>query len=458
MKTIFEKKSDVEGMFIVSILPSDYEPLLHKNLHTYSSKANLKGFRKGHIPIALLKRIYGRQTLYQIALNIALEACKDHQETSNLPLWGEPLLIANNLEKTTNLTYNETIELSFLSALEPPINLNSITQIQQEAFLIKGAQAQTLEDWAKETQFNYAQPTQVEKSVQEFDILCGTLKGENNFQTTFYVNAFTTLGKDNPTFISQEPHTTLTLNLSPEIDYNLYDTYITDSDGNTNDRMTRLLTNLKGKYHFEITQIVRPKLPAFDQTLFKKVFPDQEIPDLEAFKAAILGSMTNHTQKLADQFLLNQIKEAVIQKIPMEIPHEFLKLKTYNAYNITDQELLHTLQQSLEKSFRWQMIKNKLADENEINITKAELLDYIKQLTPTQLSQLSQQADQIKKLQQDTQKYADPNYQVAYHALLENKILHILKTKIQIQQVNKTIEEFDTILAQQQQLDPNFQI
>ena len=58
MKIVFENPDKVNGLMTLTVEEADYKSEVEKTLKDYRRKANVPGFRKGNVPMALIKRQY----------------------------------------------------------------------------------------------------------------------------------------------------------------------------------------------------------------------------------------------------------------------------------------------------------------------------------------------------------------------------------------------------------------
>ena len=64
MNVSFNKNNDaVSGILKLEIVKADYADQLEKDLRSIRQKANVPGFRKGMVPLGLIKKMYGKQAL-----------------------------------------------------------------------------------------------------------------------------------------------------------------------------------------------------------------------------------------------------------------------------------------------------------------------------------------------------------------------------------------------------------
>ena len=74
MNVSFNKNNDaVSGILKLEIVKADYADQLDKDLRSIRQKANVPGFRKGMVPLGLIKKMYGKQALVEVVNKLISE-------------------------------------------------------------------------------------------------------------------------------------------------------------------------------------------------------------------------------------------------------------------------------------------------------------------------------------------------------------------------------------------------
>ena len=63
MDITLDKKGNTEASIKVSLKQDDYQPKVDKKIKEYTKKADVKGFRKGMVPKAVIQKMYGKAIL-----------------------------------------------------------------------------------------------------------------------------------------------------------------------------------------------------------------------------------------------------------------------------------------------------------------------------------------------------------------------------------------------------------
>ena len=91
METTFEKQSPTNGRLKVVIQEIDYKAELDKKIRDYSKKAVIKGFRPGHVPPQLIKKMYGKSLLIDDVINLVSKQVNTYITDNKLKVVGDPI-------------------------------------------------------------------------------------------------------------------------------------------------------------------------------------------------------------------------------------------------------------------------------------------------------------------------------------------------------------------------------
>ena len=74
MNVSFNKNNDaVSGILKLEIVKADYAEQLDKDLRSIRQKANVPGFRKGMVPLGMIKKMFGKQALVEVVNKLISE-------------------------------------------------------------------------------------------------------------------------------------------------------------------------------------------------------------------------------------------------------------------------------------------------------------------------------------------------------------------------------------------------
>ena len=113
----------VSGIVKVEIVKADYAEKVEKGLRNFRQKANVPGFRKGMVPMGMVKKMYGKSILAEEVNKLVGENLYKYIQDNKLNVLGEPL---PNEEKQQPIDFSleGDYEFYFDVALAPEIKLS----------------------------------------------------------------------------------------------------------------------------------------------------------------------------------------------------------------------------------------------------------------------------------------------------------------------------------------------
>ena len=91
MNVSFQNIDKVSGLLTVKLEKADYQEKVDKSLKTFRQKAQIPGFRKGMVPMNLVKKMYGKSVIAEEVNKLLSEKVYDYIKSNNVNMLGEPL-------------------------------------------------------------------------------------------------------------------------------------------------------------------------------------------------------------------------------------------------------------------------------------------------------------------------------------------------------------------------------
>ena len=123
MNVSLNKNNDaVSGILKLEIVKADYAEQMDKELRGIRQKANVPGFRRGMVPLGMIKKMYGKQVMLETINKLVSENLFKYIRENDLHVLGEPM--PNETEqKPLDFDKSEDFEFCFDLALAPEINI-----------------------------------------------------------------------------------------------------------------------------------------------------------------------------------------------------------------------------------------------------------------------------------------------------------------------------------------------
>jgi len=84
------------SLISVELIEKDYSEKVNDILVNYSKTANMPGFRKGHIPLGLVKKQYGKAVIVDEVNKIIQEELRKYLVAEKLDILGSPIPVSND--------------------------------------------------------------------------------------------------------------------------------------------------------------------------------------------------------------------------------------------------------------------------------------------------------------------------------------------------------------------------
>ena len=370
----------VNETIVMTVVHMDYKGQVAKRINEKMPLATVKGFRKGAVPKDLVEKQYGKaikQEEVQKVVDLALER---FLQSERLNLLGTPLPKVNE-----NFDWSaEELVFEYEIGLVPDFTLdleakNDIVKyvVTADDKLIDGQVARI------QKQFGTAIPQEVVAADSD---VTGTFaneeKGINN-ATTIAADLF----KDKATFdlfIGKKVGDVVTVNTKGlfEDDHQLMDVMKVEHDD---------VHGLEVDVTFTIEAINTAELAELNQELFDKLFGAGNVATLDELKAKIKEDAEAQFATQADQKLLADVTDFLIESTKFDLPAEFLKkwLQTVGEKKLSPEEAEVEYARS-EKGLRFQLIEGRAMAQSDIKITFEDLKTFTTKNIRQQMAQFGQ--------------------------------------------------------------------
>ena len=81
----------LNAVITVNIKAADYKDQVEKVLSNYKKNANIPGFRKGHIPMGMVKKQFGKAVLVEEVNKLLQEKLNEYLKKEEIDILGNPL-------------------------------------------------------------------------------------------------------------------------------------------------------------------------------------------------------------------------------------------------------------------------------------------------------------------------------------------------------------------------------
>ena len=386
---ITKQNSDALNAVVkIEIVAEDYQEKVSGLLEDYRKKADIPGFRKGHVPMGMIKKQYGKSIMID-------EVNKLIQASLNKYLTDEKLEILGNPIPRMQEDFNweaEVFSFEFELGLAPQfdVNLNAKKEVTQYNII---ATEELIDKEVENIQARYGteSPTEVATATSNVTGTFVSQEKEIDKKATFSLKDVK--GKINlKKFVGAKSGAVIELKTKGLFtnEYQLESVL-----GIPQEEVVGLDINVT----FTLEATTETVLAELDQELFNKLFPDGSVTTVTAVRAKIKEDAEKQFSQQGDQQLLNAVTEYLVENTKFDLPADFLKkwLATAGEKQLSTEEAAAEYEKS-EKALRYQLIEGKIMKENDIKLDYAELVAYAKGFIRTQMAQFGNMNPEEKEL------------------------------------------------------------
>ncbi|MFL0063232.1 trigger factor [Tenacibaculum maritimum] len=372
----------------VDIVAEDYEAKVAKVLSDYRKNANIPGFRKGHVPMGMVKKQYGKSVMIDEVNKLLQESLNKFLVEEKLDILGNPL---PRIQEDFNWDAGEfSFEFELGLAPEFDVNLKSKKKVTQYNIV---ANEELLDKEVENIQSRYGKMSTKEEVTEEANVTGTFTSEEKEINKKSTVSLKDIKGKTNlKKFVGAKVGDVLTLKTK-----NLFEDEhkLQGALGVAHDDVHGLDITVS----FTIEEITEIALAELNQELFDKLFADGSVKTVTELKEKIKEDAEKQFQQQADQQLLNAVTEHLVEETKFDLPKDFLQkwLQTAGEKQLTEEEATEEYNKS-EKGLRYQLIEGKIMKDNDIKLEYAELVDYAKGFIKAQMAQFGNMNPEEKEL------------------------------------------------------------
>jgi trigger factor len=444
-----ENIDNLNAVLRINVIKSDYEEKVEVLLKDYRKKATIKGFRPGMVPIGLVRKIYGRAVQIDEINKIVTESIQKYITDEKIEILGDPIPAddQDNIDFDTQEEFNFSFELALAPVIE--LSLSKKNKVPYYEIIIDEKMKNDYID-------NYARrygELRSADSVEAKDVVKGIIEAADDYGNAVPEGISidnTSLGIDiiKDDIIKSD---FLGKNIGETVVFDIKKAFPNDNEiagilHITKDEVATTGSN----YRFTINEISRFFPSQINQELFDKVYGEGVVANEEEFIKKVEAEISSSLQRESDFKLLLDLKALALEKTDFELPEEFLKKWLLKVNEKTTKEQISEEFASFRKDLKWQLIRNKVARDNEVKISEEELQKEAENITRQQFQQYGlyyATDEQISKYATETLKREDDAKKIA-DRILEEKVTGILREQVKLENKSVTVDEFNKLFEQ----------
>ena len=440
---------DLRIELAVTLTSDDYTPRVDRALKRHQQQAQMPGFRKGKVPMQLIRRQYGQSVLAEELNQMLSEQLQNHIQENKLNVLGNPIPSektedAGDWNNPGDFTFNYEVGLA------PELSLEFGKSAKFTRHKIKVDKA-AIERQVTDLQRRHGKMTDPDKSEAN-DMLVGAfaqldsdgnvLEGGIASDSTISVE-FVEDKKAKKALVGLEPGSTV--DVDPH------------KVSRGHDDLGRMLGisheqvhDLQGNFRFTVKEVKRLEPHEINQSLFDKIYGEGVVTDEKAFRERVAEDLDGHFDRDAEWVFRRRFVVDLLEKIDVKLPDAFLKrwIALTNEKPLTPEQLEEEYPGYAE-SLRWQILQQTVAQAIDLKVDAAELEAEAKRQVGAQYAQygmpmddetLGNVAKNVLNDENERRRIAD--------VLVERKVVDDLKTRVKISEKLVSFDEFGKLAAE----------
>ena len=418
----------------VTVVADDYRAKVDQILSDYRKKADIPGFRKGHVPMGMIKKQYEKSIMIDEVNKLLQDSLNKFLTEEKIDILGNPI---PKIEKDFSWD-SEVFSFEFELGLAPQFEVDLTSKKKVTQYVISADDA-LIDKEVENLQSRYGKMSAVDVIKDKTNVTGTFVNEEQQIENKSTINLSDLKGKANlKKFVGNKVGDVIELKTKGLFSDNHK---LEGALGLSDDQ----IHGLDIKVSFTIEETTEIELADLDQELFDKLFTDGSVKTVSELRKKIQEDAEKQFQQQADQQLLNSVTEYLIDNTSFDLPAAFLQkwLATAGEKELTSEQAVEEYNKS-EKGLRYQLIQEKIIKDNDIKLDYEELKEYAKGFIRSQMAQfgnmnpedteLDDIANRILANQEEAKKLQDQ--------LLSQKLMTFYKEKMTFKTKKVTYEGF----------------
>lgn len=384
----FEKIGKVSGEITINMVKADYEANVNKALKDLGKKVQMPGFRPGHVPASLVKKMYGVQAKADEVNKLLQNSLFDFIKTKKINMLGEPL--GSDKQTPQDIEKQDDFTFIFDIAIAPKFKAELGEDDTIDYYDIEVSD-DTITKQLGAMQQQAGHPESVD-AYEDRDILRGTLAelDENGqpkedgivVETASLMPSYFQNDDQKKIFEGAKKNDVITFN--PTTAYNENEAELSSLFKIERDDVKEHT----GDFSFQVNEISRFVPASLDQEFFDKVFGKDEVKSEDEARTKIKESINELQKNDSDYKFLLDVRAYAENKVgTLEFPDELLKkIMKANNKDKDDKFIEDNYAKSIEE-LKWSLIKDQLAKANKIKVNDKDVKEAAIQAARFQFAQ-----------------------------------------------------------------------
>lgn len=444
MNISLQNLSEVSAVLTAQIEKADYQEKVEKALKTLRQRVNMPGFRKGMVPMGLIKKQYGVSVLLEEVDKLLQEKVGEYIRDNKVNMLGTPLPKENSI----NFETDENFEFSFDIALAPEFSIELSNNDTVDYYDIEVTDEMVDQQITMYTQRtakydkveDYQDKDMLKGLLAELDENGNTKEGGVQVEGAVMMPSYMKNDDQKAVFEGAKLNTVLVFNPSVAFD-------------NNEAELSSLLkvakeevANHTGNFSFQIEEITRMIPGELNQELFDQVLGEGKATNEEEFRAQVKESIATQFVSDSDYKFMIDLRDYTMGKVgKLTFADDLMKrIMLDNNKDKGEEYVNENYDKSLEE-LTWHLIKEKLVAANDVKVEQSDIQEMAKDATRAQFAQygmLNVPEELLENYSKEMLKKRE-SVEALINRVIESKLATAVKGQVVLNHKNISVEDFN---------------
>ncbi|MCQ2247030.1 MAG: trigger factor [Bacteroidaceae bacterium] len=450
MNISLENTGKVSAELIVKVEAADYQAEVEKSLKNFRRNANVPGFRKGMVPMGLIKKQYGAAAKAEEVNKLLQNKMFEYIKENNVNMLGEPL--TSEKQEMVDFATADDFTFIFDIALAPQFEVEVSAKDKVPYYTIDVTE-DLVEQQCKMYQQRAGEYKKVD-SYQDRDMLKGllaeldengsTLEGGLQVEDAVMLPSYFKNDDQKAIFADAKVNDVLVFN--PNTAYAGNEVELSSFMKIKKEEVAQHA----GNFSFQVNEITRYEESELNQAIFDQVFGEGNVTSAEEFKQKIKEQMAQNFVADSDYKFLVDVRDYLKNKVgKLEYPDALLKkIMLLNNKEKGEEFVNENYDKSIEE-LTWHLIKEQLVKANGVKVENNEVTEMAKQATRAQFAQYGMMniPDEMLENYAKEMLKKEETVENLVNRVIEGKLAAALKSQVKLDNKTVTLEEFNKMFA-----------
>ncbi len=439
-------KSPIETELAISIPKVDYEPKLKSEMRKYQQKAHMKGFRKGKVPMSVIRKMYGKAMLAEVVNDMMVKQLESYLKEQKLEVLGQP--IPSEDQETYDFDSMEDFEFKFDVGIAPKFELQGLDKDTIHTQYLVKVTDEMVDEQLQDMRMNLGKEVSIESDFEDTDRVVFEAKEleeeAGSLKKKGFEASFVTLISD----IANEDlrNEVKSAKVGDLVRFNIY----TLEGERTDEYVRKYLLGITDEeadlevgawYEARIDDVKHIQPADLDADFFKKAFGEDVTTEDES-RDAIKERIKKFHQVRSDALLFKSLQDRILELNKPDLPDEFLRRWLLLTNEELDVEMLDDSYKQFSQNLIWTLVERAIQEKFDLKVEAEEVREALKAQF-LQAMGYYDLADDVLNQYVDRMMSNREQVEKAYTDLISDKVFETIRDQVTLEDEMMDLEDFN---------------